>query len=110
LRSYIPSEPPKGESRMSRPQLLAGEVCQLTGISYKQLDHWVRTGLVPLENPTPGHGYRRLFDEAAVARVREIANLRRRVADLRQQQGLPPTVEDASVVREVAGMLRRGVE
>jgi DNA-binding transcriptional MerR regulator len=62
----------------------AGEVCRIADISYRQLDDWCRTGLVPLPDPMPGYGRRRQFDQAAVDRVVEIAEARRRVASLRQ--------------------------
>jgi DNA-binding transcriptional MerR regulator len=64
--------------------LTAGEVCRIADISYRQLDDWCRTGLVPLADPMPGYGRRRLFDQSAVERVIEIAQARRQVAALRQ--------------------------
>jgi hypothetical protein len=69
--------------------------------------------LVPLDNPTPGHGQNRRFDQSAVDRVVEIATMRRQVKALEQQvrasrreQGLPETVSDSDTVARVAGMLR----
>jgi hypothetical protein len=98
---------------LSESPLHASEVCAVAGITYRQLDHMVRSGLVPLDNPTPGHGYPRWFDQAAVDRVVEIATMRRQVKALqeqvrasRQEQGLPETVSDSDTVARVASILR----
>jgi DNA-binding transcriptional MerR regulator len=93
--------------------LSASEVCQVAGISYRQLDDWCRTGLVPLDDPMPGSGHHRRYDQAAVDRVVQIATLRQQLSALRQEvrasrreQGLPETVSDSDTVARVAGMLR----
>ena len=93
--------------------LSASEVCRVAGISYRQLDLWVRSGLIPLDNPTPGYGRNRQFDQAAVDQVVRVATLRRQVKALqeqvrasRQEQGLPETVSDSDTVARVASMLR----
>lgn len=40
------------------------EVCQLVGISYRQLDYWVRAGwVVPSVQGSPGRGHHRLWSE-----------------------------------------------
>ncbi len=98
---------------LSRSPLTASEVCAVAGITYRQLDNWVRDGLIPLENPRPGYGQRRQFDQAAVERVVEIAAMRRQVKALQEQvrasrreQGLPEHVSDSDTVARVAGMLR----
>jgi DNA-binding transcriptional MerR regulator len=101
-------------------RLTASEVCEVAGCTYRQLDDWCRTGLVPLANPTPGYGRRRQFDQAAVDRVIEIAQARRQVAGLRQAgrelarrtrsaQGLPKTVRDRETASKVAALLAKGV-
>jgi DNA-binding transcriptional MerR regulator len=98
--------------------LTASEVCEVAGCTYRQLDDWCRTGLVPLANPTPGYGRRRQFDQAAADRVIEIAQARRHVADLRkagealarrtrQAQGLPKTIRDPEAIRRVGALLGR---
>jgi DNA-binding transcriptional MerR regulator len=45
-------------------------------LSYRQMDHWTRLGLLHPQNPAPGSGHRRIWpeDELRVARV--IAALR----------------------------------
>ena len=91
----------------------ASEVCRVADISYRQLDHWVSTGQIPVDNPNPGYGRRRRFDQAAVDQVVKMATLRRQVRALQQEvrasrreQGLPETVSDSDTVARVAGMLR----
>jgi DNA-binding transcriptional MerR regulator len=93
--------------------LSASEVCQVAGISYRQLDHWIRTGLVSLDNPTPGYGHNRRFDQAADDQVVRVATQRRQlkaqqeqVRASRQEQGLPEHVSDSDTVGRVASMLR----
>ena len=57
------------------------EVCELVGVTYRQLDYWCRLGLVEPTVPAHGQGSRRLFGPVDVARVRRLAaaaELRRR--------------------------------
>jgi DNA-binding transcriptional MerR regulator len=48
------------------------EVCQLVGITYRQLDHWLRVGSIDLPDPNPGSGMRRRFAIADVARLQRV--------------------------------------
>jgi hypothetical protein len=60
------------------PGLLNGpEVCRLTGISYRQLDHWVRKGYLRPARPAAGSGTQRGFSLAEVAVVRRMVQLTR---------------------------------
>ncbi|HET6875481.1 MAG TPA: MerR family transcriptional regulator [Acidimicrobiales bacterium] len=47
------------------------ELCQLAGISYRQLDYWTRQGVLSASRPARGSGSFRgwTVDEAALARV-----------------------------------------
>jgi DNA-binding transcriptional MerR regulator len=49
------------------------EVCRLTGCTYRQLDYWVRTGLVfPSVVEARGSGSRRIFSDDDMERVKRI--------------------------------------
>jgi DNA-binding transcriptional MerR regulator len=52
------------------------EVCQLTGVSYRQLDYWDRTGRVTASHPARGSGTQRLYNEADVQAVMAVGTLR----------------------------------
>lgn len=55
----------------------APEVCRLVGITYRQLDYWIRSGAITTTNfPFPGSGDWRLFTDDDVAELRLIADLR----------------------------------
>jgi len=41
----------------------AEQVCKATGLTYRQLDHWVRQGYVDLPNARPGSGMPRTFTD-----------------------------------------------
>jgi DNA-binding transcriptional MerR regulator len=51
------------------------EVCQLLGVSYRQLDYWIRTGLIPGAHGR-GSGTQRSFDAEAVEFVRRVRDTR----------------------------------
>jgi len=49
------------------------QVAKAVGISYRQLDHWVRVGTIRLEHGCcPGSGQRRRWSQAEVDRLREM--------------------------------------
>ena len=55
------------------PLLSTNDVVAATGATYRQVDYWVRTGLVPGQSPEgPGSGHRRRWHPAQVNRVRLI--------------------------------------
>ena len=55
----------------------AGEVCKLTGISYAQLNHWARTGLVvPSLAQAAGRGSRRKYSWRDIVALRAVIHLR----------------------------------
>lgn len=39
----------------------APEVCRRAGITYRQLDYWIRTGVIEIDDPYPGSGDQRLY-------------------------------------------------
>ncbi len=52
------------------------QVCQLVGISYRQLDYWARTGLlVPSLVPASGSGSRRLYSYRDLVELKVIKRL-----------------------------------
>lgn len=49
------------------------EVVEMTGATYRQIDYWCRTGLIPGHRESVGSGRRRRFTEADVRRARLVA-------------------------------------
>jgi DNA-binding transcriptional MerR regulator len=56
-------------------RLRSDEVAAATGISYRQLDYWVRCGLVTCDHDPAGSGNPRTFDPAVVPYVALIGRL-----------------------------------
>lgn len=55
----------------------AGALMALTGLTYRQVDHWVREGiLTPVPGTGVGHGNPRAFPPCEVEKARAIAALR----------------------------------
>ena len=56
------------------------DVCRVTGATYRQVDHWARTGRVPGQSVGPGYGGRRIWtaDQVATVRLLVAASERRR--------------------------------
>jgi DNA-binding transcriptional MerR regulator len=52
--------------------LSSHEVCRLTGVTYRQLDYWVRTGLVQPHEQAHGSGSRRRWTDVDIERVRRL--------------------------------------
>ncbi len=51
-------------------------VCRLTGVTYRQLDYWARTGLVtPSVTPATGSGSKRAYSYGDVLEVKVIKSL-----------------------------------
>jgi DNA-binding transcriptional MerR regulator len=46
------------------------EVVEMTGATYRQIDYWCRTGLIPGHTESVGSGRRRRFTEQDVKRAR----------------------------------------
>jgi DNA-binding transcriptional MerR regulator len=61
------------------------QVCKIVGISYRQLDHWDRTGLLsPSLVPAKGSGTQRLYSYQDVVQLRIIKQLRDAGVSLQQ--------------------------
>lgn len=105
-------------------------VCELTGVTYRQIDYWVRTGLiVPSLYAGRGCGTRRRFSRrdvqvvAILGHAEIMPSVRRMLADaLRPMDPLPPwivlvgdwtvkvcttrTELEAAILAERSGMIR----
>jgi len=58
-------------------ELTTTQVQRLAGVAcYRTLDHWVRTGLLPVTKPAQGTGRRRGWSFADLIRARTVAKLR----------------------------------
>lgn len=57
------------------------EVCQMVGISYRQLDHWLRVGTITIDRALPGSGSPRRWTLEEVDRLREIVAIYREALD-----------------------------
>lgn len=76
------------------------EVCQLAGLTPRQLDHWTTTGkIAPIGDSLPGSGNPRQWDPSEVAVIVDMARLVR--------AGL--TVEAAARAARDGGHLAEGV-
>lgn len=51
------------------------QVVKVTGITYRQLDHWCRMGYVDLLNRTPGSGSPRHFTDAQLSHLATVKAL-----------------------------------
>lgn len=50
-------------------------ICEVAGVSYRQLDHWTREGITPATYEPGGTGTQRLYDVDAATRVVAVARL-----------------------------------
>lgn len=77
------------------------EVCALTGLTYRQLDYWVRLGLIDPVVPAEGSGTRRRFSPEQVSALQVLA---------RVHAALYPsgTGGDTALLGEVLAHLERG--
>lgn len=57
---------------MTKELLTSDQLIDATGISYRTLDNWVRTGLVSPVIEAQGSGSRRLFDPEDVSKVADL--------------------------------------
>lgn len=63
--------------RHTGPTFTSSEVLLLTGVTYRQLDHWTRTGRIvgPSVEVGRGSGHSRVFSEEDVVEVAVLARL-----------------------------------
>jgi hypothetical protein len=57
------------------PLLSAREVCQATGVTYRQLDHWDSLGIIEPTIPAAGSGTQRRFNPAQVPVIQCLGQL-----------------------------------
>lgn len=75
------------------------QVCELAGITYRQLDHWARVDLVaPSVTPAHGSGTQRRYSLEDVACLRVVGQLR---------EGARLLAVDSPKCREVVDVVRR---
>lgn len=56
----------------------AAEAARQAGITYRQLDYWLRQGIIKVTGEaTPGSGHRRTFTRTEVAALRELVQQRK---------------------------------
>lgn len=84
-----PHWPPPADEHLSSVQ-----VCQEVGISYRQLDHWVRAGYLhpQLGMPNPGSGTARCFTRRDVTRLHAIRRAIEQAGAVLQEAGLPSSL------------------
>lgn len=56
------------------------ELCELTGLTYRQLDYWVRAGVLPDDGTSGGSGSRRTFAGSIIPRVEILVRVARAFA------------------------------
>jgi len=54
------------------PTYSTAEVSRITGCSYRQLDYWIRTGIIEIRYGAHGSGSRRRWTEAEVERLERV--------------------------------------
>jgi len=69
------------------PILRAPQVCDITGVTYRQLDYWVRCGVVEPAVPASGSGSQRGFTLHQVAVLRCLGQLAAAGAGSQQLRG-----------------------
>lgn len=75
------------------------EVCRMAGITYRQLDHWARVGMVPPSlAPAHGSGTQRRYSLEDVACLRVVGQLR---------EGARILAVDSPACRQVVDVVRR---
>lgn len=87
--------------------LTSREVCRVAGVTYRQVDHWCRRGLLPrVVEPVPGSGYHREFSTGDALDAAVLGELAR--------AGVNPAGVPVQVVTDqgffVAGVVRISVD
>ena len=86
-------------------RLISPQVARLAGITYRQLDWWIRTGLVTCENPAPGTGHERGFTVYDVIAIRAAGDLRKHGASM---QAIRKAVDALRAEWDIADPLQTG--
>lgn len=82
------------------PFYTSGEVLEMTGLSFRVLDYWLRTGAVRLaDGTTPGSGVSRRYTHAEVEAIRRLVaryeHATREIAAIRSGEAWDEEVVDA---------------
>ncbi|RRQ14102.1 MerR family transcriptional regulator [Corynebacterium bovis] len=78
-------------------------VCQITGVTYRQLDYWTRSGLVTASvTPAAGYGTQRLYSFRDILIIKIIANLLGAGLSLKAVRRALATLADLGI-EDVAG-------
>jgi len=57
------------------------EVARMVGVSYRQLDYWIRVGTIDMPDGMPGSGRQRVWTPDDVARLRVIVAARNKALE-----------------------------
>lgn len=87
-------------ARTAVVEVSSEELADAVGISYRQVDYWVRSGLLRTAAPVEGSGRSRRFTPAEVKVARVVATLRR--------LGVGAPAEGDGLLRAVAEAVREG--
>jgi DNA-binding transcriptional MerR regulator len=94
-QTKIPAEPRPFSTR---------DVLEQTGLTFRVLDYWLRTGVIALDDPTPGSGMRRRYTEAEMAAIKRIIDRYQtamaEIEAVRSGQAWADEIEDADSDRE----------
>ena len=64
------------DTEPERDWLTSVELCAEAGITYRQVDHWTRTGLlVPVDGNSPGQGHWHRYPPEEVAKAKAVVAL-----------------------------------
>ena len=85
--------------------LTTEQVCDQTGVSYRMLDWWIRTGLVAPANDGLGSGSVRCFTDTDVRLVMTIAHLRELGFELEDIRDGLKIGWDAWIDQKIAGLM-----
>jgi len=74
---------------------------RIVGVNcYRTLDHWIRTGLLPVEKPAHGPGSKRGFSFLDLIRARAVVRLRQQGASLQAIRKVTATLSERYAVAD----------
>jgi hypothetical protein len=51
------------------------EAATQAGVTYRQVDYWLRRGIIQVDDPQPGSGHQRRFTQSEVDRLMEVVTI-----------------------------------
>lgn len=78
-----------------------GELIKTTGVTGRQLDHWVRRGYI--EADLPGSGHHRVWPEDQVRRVRNLVRLTNAGVELEVAAAVASQLEEGQTEVDLGG-------